>query len=47
MGEDRTFINDKNNRGQDKEKSAETALYPIWQPIVEELRTFRDYPSMR
>lgn len=28
---DRTFTNDENNRGKKDEKSAENALYPIWQ----------------
>ena len=37
---DRTFTNSENNRGKNNEKSAENALYPLWQPLVEELRTF-------
>ena len=28
---DRTFTNSENNRGQNNEKSAENALYPLWQ----------------
>ena len=28
---DRTFTNSDNNRGQNNEKSAENALYPLWQ----------------
>ena len=31
----RTDENDENNRGQKDEKSAENALYPIWQGHVE------------
>ena len=27
---DRTFTNSENNRGQNNEKSAENALYPLW-----------------
>ena len=37
---DRTFTNDENNRGQKSEKSAENALYPIWQGYMDEDRTF-------
>ena len=32
---DRTFTNSENNRGQNNEKSAENALYPLWQGHVE------------
>ncbi len=32
---DRTFTNSENNRGQNNEKSAENALYPLWQRVVE------------
>ena len=28
---DRTFTYSENNRGQNNEKSAENALYPLWQ----------------
>ena len=28
---DRTFTNSENNRGQNNEKNAENALYPLWQ----------------
>ncbi len=31
ISSDRTFTNSENNRGQKDEKSAEKALYPIWQ----------------
>ena len=32
---DRTFTNSENNRGQNNEKSAENALYPLWQGRTE------------
>ena len=37
---DRTFTNSENNRGQKSEKSAENALYPLWQGYVDDDRTF-------
>ena len=37
---DRTFTNDENNRCQKDEKSAENALYPLWQGYMDEDRTF-------
>ena len=37
---DRTFTNSENNRGQNNEKSAENALYPLWQGYMDEDRTF-------
>ena len=36
---DRTFTNSENNRGQNNEKSAENALYPLWQGYMDEDRT--------
>lgn len=38
---DRTFMNGENNSGQNNEKSAESALYPIWQGYVESNHGFR------
>ena len=37
---DRTFTNSENNRGQNNEKSAENALYPLWQGLKDDYRTY-------
>ena len=37
---DRTFTNSENNRGQNNEKSAENALYPLWQGLQDDYRTY-------
>ena len=38
---DRTFTNSENNRGQNNEKSAENALYPLWQGHMESNHNLR------
>ena len=37
---DRTITNSENNRGQNNEKGAENALYPLWQGLKDDYRTY-------
>lgn len=39
---DRTFTNSDNKRVQNNEKSAENALYPLWQQLKDDYRTYCD-----
>ena len=37
---DRTENNDKNNRGQINKKDLKTEIYPVWQGLLDDYRTY-------